>query len=135
MKNRKNRKNFSFDVGMTSLGVAVNDNDKIIHADVLLMHMESGSIKAQAERRRMFRTREAHKARENVLESLWRSIGKEPLQRKRFRKMSGKNCKRQTGIHKNQRRMSGWNESSPAREMIRSMLPVCCASCCWKENR
>ena len=69
----KNSKNFSFDVGMTSLGVAVNDNHKIIHADVLLMHMEAGSVKAQAERRRQFRTRKAHKEREAALEKLWRS--------------------------------------------------------------
>ena len=82
----KNQKNFSFDVGMKSLGVAVNENGQIVHADVLLMHEDAGSIKAHAEKRRMFRTREAHKARETVLESLWRSIGKEPLQRKSFRK-------------------------------------------------
>ncbi len=85
----KNCKNFSFDVGMTSLGVAVNENGEIIHGDVLLMHLDAGSVKAQAGRRRMFRTREAHKAREAVLESLWRSIGKEPLQRKRFTKITG----------------------------------------------
>ena len=82
----KNYKNFSFDVGMASLGVAVNENGEIIHGDVLLMHLDAGSVKKQAERRRQFRTREAHKAREAVLEALWRSIGKEPLQRKRFRK-------------------------------------------------
>ena len=88
----KNHKNFSFDVGMTSLGVAVNENGQIVHGDVLLMHADAGSVRAESERRRMFRTREAHKARETVLESLWRSIGKEPLQRKSFRK-----TKSQTG--------------------------------------
>ena len=91
----KNRKNFSFDVGMTSLGVAVNENDEIIHADVLLMHLEAGSVRAQAGRRRMFRTREAHKTREAILESLWRSIGKEPLQRKRFTKTKNAKGKRE----------------------------------------
>ena len=90
----KNRKNFSFDVGMTSLGVAVNENDEIIHADVLLMHLDAGSVRAQAGRRRMFRTREAHKTREAILESLWRSIGKEPLQRKRFTKTKNAKGKR-----------------------------------------
>ena len=90
----KNRKNFSFDVGMTSLGVAVNENDEIIHADVLLMHLDAGSVRAQAGRRRMFRTRKAHKTREAILESLWRSIGKEPLQRKRFTKTKNAKGKR-----------------------------------------
>ena len=89
----KNELNFSFDVGMTSLGVAVNKNNEVIHADVLLMHPETGAIKAQAERRRQFRTREAHKSREAVLESLWESIGKKPLQRKCFTKT--KNAKGQ----------------------------------------
>ncbi len=87
----KNFRTFAFDVGMKSLGVAINENDEIVHADVLLMHEDAGSIKAQAERRRQYRTREAHKAREATLESLWRDIGKEPLGRKRFRKI--KNAK------------------------------------------
>ncbi len=90
----KNRKNFSFDLGMASLGVAVNENDEIIHADVLLMHLAAGSVRAQAGRR-MFRTREAHKTREAILESLWRSIGKEPLQRKRFTKTKNAKGKRE----------------------------------------
>ena len=89
----KNELNFSFDVGMTSLGVAVNKNNEVIHADVLRMHPEAGAIKAQAERRRQYRTREAHKSREAVLESLWESIGKKPLQRKCFTKT--KNAKGQ----------------------------------------
>ena len=78
--------NFSFDVGMTSLGVAVNTDGDIIHADVLLMHAEAGSVQAQSERRRQYRTRQAHKARERALENLWRAVGKTPLQRKRFEK-------------------------------------------------
>lgn len=82
---------FSFDVGMTSLGVAVNQDGKIVFGDVLLMYPEAGSVKAQAESRRLLRTREAHKAREVALESLWRSIGREPLQRKRFQKTKDAN--------------------------------------------
>ena len=91
----KNHKTFAFDVGMESLGLAVNEKGEIIHADVLLMHKDAGSVKAQAERRRQFRTREAHKAREAVLESLWRSVGKEPLQRKRFTKTKNAKGKRE----------------------------------------
>ncbi len=91
----KNHKTFAFDVGMKSLGLAVNDKGEIIHADVLLMHEDAGAVKAQAERRRQFRTREAHKAREAVLESLWRSVGKEPLQRKRFTKTKNAKGKRE----------------------------------------
>ncbi len=91
----KNHKTFAFDVGMKSLGVAVNDKGEIIHADALLMHEDAGAVKARAERRRQFRTREAHKAREAVLESLWRSVGKEPLQRKRFTKTKNAKGKRE----------------------------------------
>jgi len=82
---------FSFDVGMTSLGVAVNEGGEIIHGDVLLMHMEAGAVKEQSERRRLLRTRQAHKDREAALESLWRAVGKEPLQRKRFEKAKDAN--------------------------------------------
>lgn len=90
----KNSTNFSFDVGMSSLGVAVNENGRIIHGDVLLMHPEAGAVKAQAERRRLFRTRESHKERETALESLWRSVGRAPLQRKRFEKAKDANGKK-----------------------------------------
>ena len=82
----KSKMNFSFDVGMTSLGVAVNKDNDIIHADALLIHFEAGSIKDAATKRRQYRTRQAHKQREQVLEDFWRSIGKEPLQRKKFEK-------------------------------------------------
>ncbi len=82
----KSKMNFSFDVGMASLGVAVNRGNKIIHADALLIHLEAGSIKDAATKRRQYRTRQAHKQREQVLEDFWRSIGKEPLQRKKFEK-------------------------------------------------
>jgi len=90
----KATKIFSFDVGMTSLGVAVNQGGKIVFGDVLLMHPEAGAVKAQAERRRLFKTRESHKAREAALESLWRSVGLEPLQRKRFEKAKDANGKK-----------------------------------------
>ncbi|MDD9851504.1 MAG: hypothetical protein OXU94_07025 [Gammaproteobacteria bacterium] len=90
----KATKIFSFDVGMTSLGVAVNEGGKIVFGDVLLMHPEAGAVKVQAERRRLFKTRESHKAREAALESLWRSVGLEPLQRKRFEKAKDANGKK-----------------------------------------
>ncbi len=82
----KSKMNFSFDVGMASLGVAVNKDNNIIHADSILIHFEAGSIKDAAIKRRQYRTRQAHKQREQVLEKFWRSIGKEPLQRKKFEK-------------------------------------------------
>jgi len=90
----KNSTNFSFDVGMTSLGVAVNEDGEIVFGDVLLMHPEAGAVKEQSERRRLFRTRESHKAREAALESLWRSTGREPLRRKRFERTKDANGKK-----------------------------------------
>ena len=90
MKN-KSKLIFAFDVGMTSLGVAVNKDNEIIHADSILIHALAGSTKKQSERRRQYRTRQSHKQREKRLEKLWKDIGKEPLQRKTFtRKKSGK---------------------------------------------
>ena len=82
---------FAFDVGMESLGVAVNKNNEVSFSDVLLIHPEAGSTRAAAEERRGHITREAHKERERRLEELWQSIGKKPLERKRFEKTKDPN--------------------------------------------
>ena len=75
---------FAFDVGIQSLGIAVNKDGDIIHAESLLIPAGAASVSDEAERRRQFRTRQSHKERERVLEQLWRDIGKQPLQRKAF---------------------------------------------------
>ncbi len=81
---------FGFDVGLGSLGVAVRRGDEIIDAHSYLIDSDVGSLKEERERRRAYRTRQAHKAREQWLERAWKEIGKEPLHGIRNKKENGK---------------------------------------------
>ena len=86
------KKVFAFDVGLASLGVAVNIDGDIKQAKSLLIHETAGCTKEQAIRRRAYRTRRAHKEREKRLEEFWlENVGKEGfLQRKSFKRVNGK---------------------------------------------
>ncbi|MDR0952966.1 MAG: hypothetical protein LBM71_02090, partial [Elusimicrobiota bacterium] len=55
---------FSFDLGSGSIGECVRENDKILHLESLLIDSTFASTKEQAGIRRAYRTRLAHKARE-----------------------------------------------------------------------
>ena len=61
---------FSFDVGIASLGVAVRRDLNILEAQSLLIPEDFASTEDARSRRRMMRTREAHKAREEW----WRKV-------------------------------------------------------------
>lgn len=64
-KSEKNDLIFAFDLGSASIGECVRQGSEIKHIDTLLMPGDFASIKEQATRRRQWRTRLAHKAREN----------------------------------------------------------------------
>lgn len=81
---------FAFDVGMGSLGIAVNRNKDIVEAKSLLIDSSIASMADERERRRAYRTRQAHKQREQMLEELWRRIGESPLLGIRYLKKDGK---------------------------------------------
>ena len=89
---------FAFDVGLASLGVAVNINDDIAEAKSLLIHQTAGCTKEQAARRGAYRIRQSHKEREKRLEKLWLdNVGEDGfLQRKSFEKKNGKWVKKTT---------------------------------------
>lgn len=79
---------WSFDLGKASIGEAVrflsddpNDprNHEFLHKASLLMPAEFASTKEAAARRRMWRTRQAHKAREAWLDEVWSAAGQTPL--------------------------------------------------------
>jgi len=53
-----------------------------VHKESLLIPEDFASTKAAASRRRMWRTRLAHEARENWLDKVWREAGQEPLQKR-----------------------------------------------------
>lgn len=75
---------WSFDLGKASIGEAVRDTatNGFLHVASLLIPAEFASTKEAANRRRMFRTRQAHKAREAWLDEVWRSAGQEPLRKR-----------------------------------------------------
>ncbi len=75
---------WAFDLGKASIGEAVRGakSNEILHKESLLIPEEFASTQAATSRRRMWRTREAHKAREAWLDKVWREAGQEPLQKR-----------------------------------------------------
>ena len=83
---------WSFDLGKASIGEAVRDlrNHSFPHKASLLLPEDFAETQTAASRRRMMRTREAHKAREAWLDALWRAAGLTPLVGRRVQERDGK---------------------------------------------
>jgi CRISPR-associated endonuclease Csn1 len=89
---------WSFDIGTGSVGYSIRgykeDPNEFSAVDVLLVPDEFASIKDARTRRRMMRTRQAHKAREEWLRTILAEAGLEVLHGKRLEKdPSGKGWK------------------------------------------
>ena len=92
---------WSFDLGKASIGESVRDikSNRFVHKASLLIPFDFASTKEAAKRRRMWRTRLAHKAHEQWLKEIWnaaglevlptREVGKNPETRKWELKRSG----------------------------------------------
>ncbi|MBI5775514.1 MAG: hypothetical protein HZA89_17475 [Verrucomicrobia bacterium] len=74
---------WAFDLGKGSIGEAVRCGNNFLHKASLLIPADFAETKTAAGRRRMFRTRQAHKAREAWLEEVMRAAGIEPLRGRR----------------------------------------------------
>ena len=83
---------WAFDLGKGSIGEAVWNVGKkqFDHVASLLIPAEFASTREAATRRRMMRTRQAHKAREAWLDEVWKAAGLEPLVGRRVGKVDGK---------------------------------------------
>jgi CRISPR-associated endonuclease Csn1 len=83
---------WSFDLGKASLGEAVRykDDDSFPHAESLLIPELFAETQSAASRRRMWRTRIAHHAREDWLAGIVRLAGFEPLRGRRMERCDGK---------------------------------------------
>ena len=66
---------WAFDLGKGSIGEAVRRGNEFLHKASLLIPAEFAETKTAAGRRRMWRTRQAHKAREHWLEKVMRDSG------------------------------------------------------------
>ena len=82
---------WSFDLGKASIGEAVRDTNtnEFLHKASLIIPAEFASTKEAAARRRMWRTRQAHKAREAWLDEVWCAAGLVPLKGRRVEKRDG----------------------------------------------
>ncbi len=89
---------WAFDLGKGSIGEAVRQDDRFLHKASLLIPGDFAETKTAAVRRRMWRTRLAHKAREHWLDEVMKKAGLEPLSGRRVGKVeeNGKTKWRQT---------------------------------------
>lgn len=74
---------FAFDLGSASIGECVREGNEILHIASLLIPNDFASIREQATRRRQWRTRLAHKARENWWRKKAQEAGIEILESQR----------------------------------------------------
>src|SRR5665213_451556 len=81
---------WAFDLGRASIGEAVRRGNEFLHKASLLIPAEFAETKTAAGRRRMFRTREAHKARERWLNEVMRAAGIEILKGRQIGKIDDK---------------------------------------------
>src|SRR5438552_2404053 len=83
---------WAFDLGKGSIGEAVRRGTEFLHKASLLIPADFAETKTAASRRRMWRTRQAHKARERWLDDVMLKAGIEPLKGRQIGKVdeSGK---------------------------------------------
>lgn len=74
---------WAFDLGKGSIGEAVRRGNEFLHKESLLLPADFAETRTAAGRRRMMRTRQAHKAREAWLAEVMHSAGIEPLHGRR----------------------------------------------------
>jgi CRISPR-associated endonuclease Csn1 len=81
---------WAFDLGTGSIGESVRDVEKqeFLHVASHLIPEDFASTKTAATRRRMHRTRLAHKAREAWLDEVWKMAGQEPLRKRTVHRSS-----------------------------------------------
>jgi len=78
---------WAFDLGKGSIGEAVRKGNEFLHKASLLIPAEFAETKTAASRRRMWRTRQAHKAREKWLNDVMREAGIEILKGRQIGKV------------------------------------------------
>jgi CRISPR-associated endonuclease Csn1 len=77
---------WAFDLGKGSIGEAVRQGTNFLQKASLLIPADFAETKTAANRRRAWRTRQAHKAREQWLEQIWSAAGLEVLRGRQIRR-------------------------------------------------
>ncbi len=123
---------WSFDLGKGSIGEAVRDikSNRFLHKASLLIPAEFASTKEATARRRMWRTRIAHKAREKWLDEVWLAAGLEPLQTRKVWKNPeiSKWELKQVGDYRMEREFAPQNRK-PGRDGAPADGTICYTSC------
>jgi CRISPR-associated endonuclease Csn1 len=115
---------WSFDLGKASIGEAVRDTstNEFLHVASLLIPAEFASTKDARDRRRMYRTRQAHKAREAWLNEVWRAAQipemPEPLRKREVEKADEQG----NPVPKNKKGF--WRLKHPADERLEREFPA-----------
>ena len=73
---------WGFDFGRAFLGEAVRNKTQFLHKASLLIPGRLAETNTAALRRRLWRNRQAHKAREQWLDRVWTDCGLEPLRKR-----------------------------------------------------
>lgn len=81
---------WAFDLGKASIGEAVRQGTRFLHKASLLIPAEFAETRTAAARRRMWRTRQAHRAREQWLDEVMRNAGIEPLKGRQVEMVDGR---------------------------------------------
>ncbi len=86
------KKIFAFDMGKSSIGYCAREGLKVLELGSLIIDKDHAEIVSNRDRRRVFKTLNAHKAREKFFNDLWKSCNLEPLEKedKLFKKEFGK---------------------------------------------
>ena len=66
------KKVFAFDLGKTSIGYCAREGHDIKEAESVIIDIEHAEAVSLRDRRRIFKTLNAHKAREKYLNKVWR---------------------------------------------------------------
>lgn len=79
---------WAFDLGKASIGEAVRKGNEFLHKASLLIPAEFAETRTARDRRRMWRTRQAHKAREAWLDEVMQTAGIQPLRGRRVTRIA-----------------------------------------------
>ena len=85
------KKVFAFDLGKASVGYCVREGFDIRKVGSIIIEKDHAEITTNRDRRRVKKTLEAHKAREQFFKKLWQNAGLETLDKEdeRFKKEFG----------------------------------------------
>lgn len=75
------KKVFAFDLGKASIGYCVREDLEIIKAEAIIIDKDHAEVISNRDRRRVSKTLQAHKEREDFFNKIWKECGLIPLEK------------------------------------------------------